>query len=297
MKTINSVEAVVDLLSKHWRGEHVVDPWYSETFRQLSVEIERIAGTTGIQLRYASPEHRRDVLLALLPEMKSNVVIKGLAYEITKPQEVIAPTDDVPTRILFVTADCVLLRRDNKELPLRLDEEQRKMALTLRLATARDRFQIEVASAARIEDLEDRLLDFQPHIFHFSGHGMNGRIILLAEGDKHREIECENLAKLLHRIPSVQLAILNACYTAKQAEAVVRHIPAVISMATKIDDDAAIDFSECFYRALFRRLSVLESFKWARASLEVRNWPEDQCPSLLTGERVDAARMIFGQVP
>lgn len=286
---MNSVEAIVDPLSKHWLGEGVVDPGYREIFRQLSVEIECIVGTAGVQLSDASPEQRRNALSALLPEMKNSVVVKELAHEITKPPQAVELNHDVPTRILFITAEPDGLER------LRLDEEQRKMVLTLRLATERDHFRIEAFPAARLEDIEDRLLEFRPHIFHFSGHGVDGKIILPAEGGKHREVDCANLAKLLGCVSSVHIAILSACYTAKQAEAVIRRIPAVISMGTAIEDDAAIDFSDCFYRALFRRCSLLKSFEFARAGLEARNWPEDQLPSLLTGEKVDPAKMHFGE--
>jgi hypothetical protein len=63
--------------------------------------------------------------------------------------------------------------------PLRLGEEVRAIRERLRLADLRDQFVVEQEHAVRVTDLQGYLLQHQPHIVHFSGHGSKaGEIIL-----------------------------------------------------------------------------------------------------------------------
>jgi hypothetical protein len=54
---------------------------------------------------------------------------------------------------------------------LRLDQELRDIGEGLQRAKNRDRFQLEQRWAARSQDLRRALLELQPQILHFSGHG------------------------------------------------------------------------------------------------------------------------------
>ena len=54
---------------------------------------------------------------------------------------------------------------------LRLDEEMREIEAGLRRAKQRSHFTIETATAVRYRDLRRVILDYEPHIVHFSGHG------------------------------------------------------------------------------------------------------------------------------
>ncbi|OKH43239.1 hypothetical protein NIES2101_31110 [Calothrix sp. HK-06] len=55
---------------------------------------------------------------------------------------------------------------------LRLDEEVREIQIALKLATHRAGFEIATQSALRVEDLRRALLEHQPTIVHFCGHGI-----------------------------------------------------------------------------------------------------------------------------
>ena len=72
--------------------------------------------------------------------------------------------DDV-IEILILSANPVDTER------LRFDEEIREIEEGLRRARHRDRFSINSRLAVRLRDLRRALLDYQPRIVHFIGHG------------------------------------------------------------------------------------------------------------------------------
>src|SRR5437764_94627 len=58
---------------------------------------------------------------------------------------------------------------------LRLDKEEREIREGLQAAKYRERFQLERRGAVRPQDLQQALLDVQPNIVHFCGHGVGAR--------------------------------------------------------------------------------------------------------------------------
>ncbi|MBD0263972.1 MAG: adenylate cyclase, partial [Tolypothrix sp. Co-bin9] len=54
---------------------------------------------------------------------------------------------------------------------LRLDEEIREIKTALKRSKYRDNFEVITEGAVRIDDLRRALLDSEPQIVHFSGHG------------------------------------------------------------------------------------------------------------------------------
>lgn len=54
---------------------------------------------------------------------------------------------------------------------LRLDQEVREIKAALKRANNREQFEIVTSEAIRVEDLRRALLEHQPAIVHFSGHG------------------------------------------------------------------------------------------------------------------------------
>ncbi|MEO6613629.1 MAG: hypothetical protein ABIT05_12640 [Chitinophagaceae bacterium] len=68
-------------------------------------------------------------------------------------------------KILFLGASPV------DELRLRIDEEQRDIEKGLRMATLRDQFELKAQWAVTAKTLQQAILDEDPTIVHFSGHG------------------------------------------------------------------------------------------------------------------------------
>ncbi len=106
--------------------------------------------------------------------------------------------------------------------------------------------------------LQHAILKHKPHLIHFSGHGTedspfgNGIILNDAEGNPKlvSGVALENLFRIFSRKLNIEIILLNSCYSEEQAKGISKHIPYVIGMNNKIDDDSAIEFSTGFYRGL-----------------------------------------------
>src|SRR5579864_9373245 len=114
--------------------------------------------------------------------------------------------------------------------PLRLDEEIRDIEAGLRAAKQRDRFTLVARLAVRAEDLRRAVLDVEPRIVHFCGHGVASSGVVLEDRDgRASPVRPEALAGLFGLFSSqVECVLLNLCYSEPQATAIARHIPYVI---------------------------------------------------------------------
>ncbi|ESA32862.1 adenylate guanylate cyclase [Leptolyngbya sp. Heron Island J] len=165
---------------------------------------------------------------------------------------------------------------------LRLDEEVREIDEALRIAKNRDCFNLEQKWAVRPRDMQRALLDFEPNIVHFSGHGTgeDGLVMEDATGQT-KLVSTEALASLFELYAgAVDCVLLNACYSEVQATAIAEHVPYVIGMNKAIGDKAALEFAIGFYDALGSGCSIERAFKLARVSILMAGIPEDLTPVL-----------------
>ncbi|MGB8700147.1 MAG: dynamin family protein [Thermosynechococcaceae cyanobacterium] len=149
-------------------------------------------------------------------------------------------------RILFLAAN------PKNTSPLRLDKEVREIENGL-ISKKPGQFCFEKKWAVRPVDIQRAMLEFKPHIVHFSGHGegIEGLVLESNEGDFGQLISTEALEGLFKLFSDeVECVILNACYSEVQADAINAHIHHVIGMNQSIGDKAAIDFSVGFYDAI-----------------------------------------------
>lgn len=132
---------------------------------------------------------------------------------------------------------------------LDLDREIRDIREGLRRSQNRDEFRIEVRGAVRPIDLRRALLDVEPQIIHFCGHGTgNDGLVLEGDDGEERLVSGETLSGLFKLFANkVECVLLNACYSEEQATAIVQHINYVIGMNREILDEAAIAFAVGFY--------------------------------------------------
>ena len=75
-------------------------------------------------------------------------------------------TTDTPVKKLLILA-----ANPKGTSPLRLDEEVREIEAGLQRAQKRDQFILEQKWAVRPRDIQRAMLDINPQIVHFSGHG------------------------------------------------------------------------------------------------------------------------------
>ena len=165
---------------------------------------------------------------------------------------------------------------------LRLDEELREIDAVLSRAKQRDRFDIRPQYATRPSDIQQALLDYNPQIVHFCGHGDGVQGLVFAD-DRGRSqfVKAQALANLFELFADqVKCVVLNACYSEVQAAAIVAHVDAVIGMNQPIGDKAAIRFAEGFYRGLGAGKDVEFAYKLGRNSVELQGIPEEHIPVL-----------------
>jgi hypothetical protein len=135
---------------------------------------------------------------------------------------------------------------------LRLDEEVREIQDGLQRSRSRDKFELITKWAVRPDDLRRALLDHNPHIIHFSGHGGGNQGLALENNTGEMQmVSTESLARLFKLFKDkIECVLLNACYSEVQAESIHQHINCVVGMNRAIGDRAAIKFAVGFYDAL-----------------------------------------------
>ncbi len=136
---------------------------------------------------------------------------------------------------------------------LRLDEEVREIDNGLKTAKKREQFRLVQKWAVRQRDFYRAILEYQPQIVHFCGHGAgDDGIVLEDEMGQQTLMETEALSRLfkLFAVKGVECVVLNACYSEVQAQAISQYIKYVVGMNKAIGDKAAINFAVAFYDAL-----------------------------------------------
>lgn len=166
--------------------------------------------------------------------------------------------------------------------PLRLDQEMRDIEQGLERAKKRDQFILRQKWAVRAEDLRRAMLDYEPQIVHFSGHGA-GEQGLALENDSGQVqlVKAEALTELFELFAGkVECVLLNACYSEVQGEAICQHVDYVIGMNDEIGDEAAIKFAVGFYDGLAAGKSIEAAYKLGCNAIRMAGIPEHLTPVL-----------------
>ena len=109
------------------------------------------------------------------------------------------------------------------------------------------------------------------------------------EGGRHAAVSTEALARLFAVLgEDIRVVVLNACYSAEQAEAIAGVIDCVVGMSDRIGDSAARVFAASFYRGLGFGRSVQSALDLGIAALMVAGLHADT-PRLHVRPGVDAA--------
>ena len=198
-----------------------------------------------------------------------------------------------PTRpgrhvILFLSAN----PRDSNLLTL--TEECAEIHRELMMTRNRARFRFESRWAITVDDLMRHLTELEPTIVHFSGHGCGGGgLILQGELGRPHPVSARALAMMLQAATSrVRVVLLNACYTAAEAQELTAIIDCVVSMDGAIGDEAARAFATRFYSAVGNGRSIGNAVQHGVASLAAKQLPDD-LPRCMTHPAVDAHDLIL----
>lgn len=226
---------------------------------------------------FKSTAHPDATLYIFVFDRERQITLQNLFSEIENNGE----TRAVPTpiySILFLSADPTDASR------LRLGEEFREIQEKLKLARLRDKFKLELPQlSARPSDISQAMLDTQPHIVHFSGHGgKSGDLWFENQQGKTQRVQANALASLFEHFSShVKCVLLNACYSEIQARAISKHIEYVIGMNHEVDDRAAIAFSIGFYQALGAGRTFEDAYKLGCVQIQLQDIPQNLIPVLI----------------
>lgn len=171
-------------------------------------------------------------------------------------------------KILFLGANPPDLPR------LRIDEEIREIEQEIRLGRERDRIKVETRWAVRGPDIGRALLDIEPDVVHFAGHGGGGEESFAAEDESGNAIvvPVAGLVELFETAgENVRCVIVNACSTQQLASGMSAALPCayVIGMRQPVGDRSAIRFSVGFYQALAAGRPVEQAFRLGRAQMKM----------------------------
>ncbi|WP_020644867.1 CHAT domain-containing protein [Amycolatopsis balhimycina] len=178
--------------------------------------------------------------------------------------------------------------------PLRLGEETRRIDEKIRESSGASQFSLRSAWAVTVDELMYQLNAFKPNVVHFVGHGAGGQIVLETTGGLSRPLTQEALSTIFSHFQQwLQVVVLNACYSAVQAETLAQRADAVIGMTDRVGDAAAIEFSAGFYRALGFGRSVGDAFAQGVAMVKVDGLPDADTPKLIHRAGVDPAKLVL----
>lgn len=252
--------------------------------------LSRIAKVKPSQIRILRVMRGSVIITLEMPEDGAQILMSKYlqgdpslkALHITKVEvkQGLPETSNYPSSILFLSADPTDASR------LRLGVEIREIQEKLQLARLREKFKLNQRMSVRPVDTSQALLDIQPQIVHFSGHGTpSGDLCFENQLGEAQPIEPDALAALFEQFSDrVNCVILNACYSVVQANAIVKHINYVIGMNHAIGDKAAIAFSIGFYQALGAGRSIEDAYKLGCVQIRLQGIPEHLIPVLLKKE-------------
>ena len=135
-----------------------------------------------------------------------------------------------------------------------------------------------------LEELESALREHDPHVLHFTGHGIfdpekdSGRLLMEARDGSPRQVANDEFARLLESgARSLRLVFLSACQSAVAprqegyADLAPRlleaGIPAVVAMQFSVLNSSAMSFGAAFYRGVAAGRPLDEAMVEARRRL------------------------------
>ncbi len=176
----------------------------------------------------------------------------------------------------------ILAANPKETSPLRLDEEVREIDAGLERAQNRDQFELLQKWAVRPWDIQRAMLDVEPQIVHFSGHGTGDKgLVFEDEIGQAKLVSGEALAALFELFADkLECVLLNGCYSEIQAEEIAKSIPYVIGMKQAIGDRDAIEFAVGFYDALGAGRSVEFAYQLGCTSIKMAGLSDSLIPVL-----------------
>ncbi|MHA6318200.1 CHAT domain-containing protein [Altererythrobacter sp. CAU 1778] len=183
------------------------------------------------------------------------------------------------------------------EDPIDVSLEAREIENERQKSAARDKFDVRLFPAATTESLLTAINDYQPEIYHFSGHGSSAGLsfdnsTIKDVGGTH--VQFPILRKLMMTAPQrPKLIFLNACESFGGSTDLTEVADVIISMSDSVTDSTAFHYSRRFYASLFSGLSIATAHDQAKAILEIDDASGALLPKITCAEGIDAAKISF----
>lgn len=201
-----------------------------------------------------------------------------------RPQQ---PVDKLT--ILFLAAN----PQDTQKLAL--DKEVRSITDAIRRSEGRDGIEFFSRWAVQSLDILQAINETDPEIIHFSGHGSEKGEIVLDDGSGNMAMVSKEAmaAAVASASKKVRLIFFNACFSQKEAQAVVEKVEAAIGMNTEIGDEAAIVFAAQFYSSVGFGQNLQQAFDQAKAALLLKGIAEENTPVLYVKKGLSAQEIVM----
>lgn len=192
-------------------------------------------------------------------------------------------------RILVMTAS------PTDQPALRVHEEERQLRASLFDGlTNRERLKLEVVRAATIDDILFVMNRYKPHVLHIAAHGSKeGELSFLNDRGEEAQVPLSGLAAAVQSAgDSLQMVVLNACYSKAATRVLVEHVDCAIGMRLAISDASAIQFTRGFYSALGYGCSVGQAYEQGLANIQLRRLPNSKIIDLDVRDGCDAEEWV-----
>lgn len=182
---------------------------------------------------------------------------------------------NLPLRVLVVISN----PRDVTPLDVKQEQEIIQQALQERID--HQEIDLRFLERATIAEIAEMMRGFNPHVFHFIGHGQfqgdRAYVVLVDEHDRALRVEERAFREFFQGTPDTRLAIFNACQTGTVSSTqplvglaprlLQRKLSAVVAMQYPIPDTAALIFAREFYRSLAQGYPVDAAVSEARKGI------------------------------
>jgi hypothetical protein len=192
-------------------------------------------------------------------------------------------------KVLFLAAN------PDQTTRLHLDEEARAISEAIQYGRERDSLDFRTEWGVRTGDLQRIILQHQPQILHFSGHGGTSPGLMLGDerGDATTVGDAAIAAIVRAAAPPVRMVVLNACTSLPVIRRFRNAVDYTVGMDRRIRDASAIWFAAAFYGALAAGTTVEKAFEWALARLMTEGTDEAGTPRLLRRRSLRAPAVLI----
>ena len=180
--------------------------------------------------------------------------------------------------------------------PAALDLDCTEIRRELDATPGRAAFGVESRWATTVDELRRHLVELNPAIVHFSGHGGSGGVTLCDERGQPGPVSPRTLAAVIAASRRTCMVTFNACHSTRQADALRGNVNCVIGIPDEISAHDARAFALSFYRGLGHRRSTSDALEHAVADLNARLASDMHLPVCRTRNGDSATQLILPEL-